>query len=109
MPLSQRLNYQISPLDPGPSNSGNLESTSPPMKQLPSSKMPSATGVAPLIKQEPAEDSVVDEVCLRWNSHHSNMKTALPNILGREHYVDCTLAAEGKKLKCHRVSYFVIL
>ncbi|GJQ85404.1 hypothetical protein Trydic_g10178 [Trypoxylus dichotomus] len=44
-----------------------------------------------------------DEVCLRWNSHHSNMKCTFPALLRREQYVDCTLTSEGKSLKCHRL------
>lgn len=43
------------------------------------------------------------EVCLQWNSHHSNMKTSLPSLQMREQYVDCTLSAEGKTIKCHKV------
>lgn len=49
---------------------------------------------------------VEEEVCLRWNSHHSNMQTSFPDLLQKEQYVDVTLASEGKMLKCHRVSDF---
>lgn len=65
-------------------------------------------------KQEPApppppppqpqqQQPVEEEVCLRWNSHHSNMQTSFPDLLQKEQYVDVTLASEGKMLKCHRV------
>lgn len=53
----------------------------------------------PLQQQQPVEE----EVCLRWNSHHSNMQTSFPDLLQKEQYVDVTLASEGKMLKCHRV------
>ncbi|KXZ75599.1 hypothetical protein TcasGA2_TC015970 [Tribolium castaneum] len=52
---------------------------------------------------EPPQSPVNEEMCLRWNSHHSNMQTAFPSILSKEQYVDVTLAAEGKTLKCHRL------
>ncbi|KAK9745314.1 BTB/POZ domain [Popillia japonica] len=48
-------------------------------------------------------DSDADEVCLRWNSHHTNMKSTFPSLLQREQYVDVTLTSEGKSLKCHRL------
>ncbi|KAF5275125.1 hypothetical protein FQA39_LY18683 [Lamprigera yunnana] len=44
-----------------------------------------------------------DEVCLRWNSHHSNMQNCFPRLLEKEQYVDVTVMAEGKTLKCHRM------
>ncbi|XP_018569988.1 longitudinals lacking protein, isoforms F/I/K/T-like isoform X2 [Anoplophora glabripennis] len=44
-----------------------------------------------------------EEVCLRWNSHHSNMQSSFPSLLMREQYVDATLVAEGQCLKCHRL------
>ncbi|XP_068900185.1 uncharacterized protein [Tenebrio molitor] len=52
---------------------------------------------------EPPQSPVNEEMCLRWNSHHSNMQKAFPSILSKEQYVDVTLAAEGKTLKCHRL------
>lgn len=60
--------------------------------------------VAPkIVERERPKSPVNEEMCLRWNSHHSNMQTAFPSILSKEQYVDVTLAAEGKMLKCHRV------
>lgn len=65
------------------------------------------TRSAKIAKQvEPPQSPVNEEMCLRWNSHHSNMQTAFPNILSKEQYVDVTLAAEGKTLKCHRVKKY---
>lgn len=50
-----------------------------------------------------------EEVCLRWNSHHSNMQTSFPAFLNREQFVDVTLVAEGRTLKCHRVGSDAII
>uniref|UniRef100_A0A1Y1MR24 BTB domain-containing protein n=1 Tax=Photinus pyralis TaxID=7054 RepID=A0A1Y1MR24_PHOPY len=44
-----------------------------------------------------------EEVCLRWNSHHSNMQSSFPRLLEKEQYVDVTLIADGQSLKCHRM------
>lgn len=44
-----------------------------------------------------------EEVCLRWNSHHSNMQSNFPRLLEKEQYVDVTLIADGQSLKCHRM------
>ena len=58
-------------------------------------------------KLDPFQDGSewdAEEVCLRWNSHHSNIKSSFPILLQREQYVDVTLSAEKKMLKCHRVS-----
>ncbi|CAG9770865.1 unnamed protein product [Ceutorhynchus assimilis] len=43
------------------------------------------------------------EVCLKWNSQHTNMQSAFPNLLMKEQYVDATLVSEGKTMKCHRI------
>lgn len=43
------------------------------------------------------------EICLRWTSYHSNMQTVFPSLLNNEHFVDVTLACEGRSIKCHRV------
>ncbi|XP_043481882.1 protein tramtrack, beta isoform-like isoform X2 [Leptopilina heterotoma] len=47
--------------------------------------------------QQPAE------VCLRWNSYHSNMQNSFPSLLDSEQFVDVTLACEGRSLKCHKM------
>lgn len=64
-------------------------------------------------KIEPIESDIMNasntsvpsesEMCLRWNSHHSNMQTIFPNLLQNERYVDVTLAADGQLIKCHKV------
>ncbi|XP_058798988.1 uncharacterized protein LOC131668654 [Phymastichus coffea] len=43
------------------------------------------------------------EVCLRWNSYHSNMQHSFPSLLDSEQFVDVTLACEGRSLKCHKM------
>ncbi|CAH1994410.1 unnamed protein product [Acanthoscelides obtectus] len=43
------------------------------------------------------------DVCLRWNTHHTNMQTTFPSLLLKEQYVDATLVADGQTIKCHRV------
>ncbi|KYN06636.1 Protein bric-a-brac 2 [Cyphomyrmex costatus] len=43
------------------------------------------------------------EVCLRWNSYHSNMQSSFPSLLDTEQFVDVTLACEGQSLKCHKM------
>lgn len=45
----------------------------------------------------------VAEVCLRWNSHHANIKATFPAMLKRKQYVDCTVSADGGKIKCHKL------
>lgn len=43
------------------------------------------------------------EVCLRWNSYHSNMQATFPSLLNNEQFVDVTLACEGRSIKCHKM------
>ncbi|XP_032667833.1 uncharacterized protein LOC116842560 isoform X2 [Odontomachus brunneus] len=50
-----------------------------------------------IIHQQPTE------VCLRWNSYHSNMQNSFPSLLDAEQFVDVTLACEGRSLKCHKM------
>ncbi|CAB3372686.1 Hypothetical predicted protein [Cloeon dipterum] len=49
------------------------------------------------------DDSEPQQVCLRWNSFHSNMETMFPTLLYKEKFVDVTLACEGRLIKCHKV------
>ncbi|XP_011685271.1 PREDICTED: protein tramtrack, beta isoform-like [Wasmannia auropunctata] len=63
-------------------------------------KMPSRqTNQVPhnVVHQQPTE------VCLRWNSYHSNMQNSFPSLLDTEQFVDVTLACEGRSLKCHKM------
>ncbi|KAK4878681.1 hypothetical protein RN001_011187 [Aquatica leii] len=55
------------------------------------------------IPNKNSSDLPPEEVCLRWNSHHSNMQNCFPRLLEKGQYVDVTLIAEGKSLKCHRM------
>ncbi|XP_017888675.1 protein jim lovell-like isoform X3 [Ceratina calcarata] len=50
-----------------------------------------------VVQQQPTE------VCLRWNSYHSNMQNSFPSLLDTEQFVDVTLACEGRSLKCHKM------
>ncbi|XP_044763159.1 neurobeachin-like isoform X2 [Coccinella septempunctata] len=58
-------------------------------------------------QQKPAggevQEPVKEEICLKWNTHHSNMQTAFPALLNKEQYCDVTLVAEGVSLKCHKL------
>lgn len=43
------------------------------------------------------------QFCLRWNNHQSTLISVFDTLLEKETLVDCTLAAEGKSLKAHKV------
>lgn len=43
------------------------------------------------------------QFCLRWNNHQSTLISVFDNLLENGTLVDCTLAAEGKFLKAHKV------
>ncbi|XP_060655377.1 longitudinals lacking protein, isoforms N/O/W/X/Y-like isoform X4 [Drosophila nasuta] len=43
------------------------------------------------------------QFCLRWNNHQSTLISVFDTLLENETLVDCTLAAEGKFLKAHKV------
>ncbi|XP_014256826.1 uncharacterized protein LOC106670755 [Cimex lectularius] len=53
--------------------------------------------------QQTAQLPQPPEVCLKWNSYHSNMRATFPNLLNNEQFVDVTLACEGRSIKCHKV------
>ncbi|XP_063930516.1 midasin-like isoform X3 [Zophobas morio] len=98
MPLQERLSKVAAQEKMAAGAAGPLKS-----QPLSPTKL-KVTRQSPKAKQvEPPQSPVNEEMCLRWNSHHSNMQTAFPNILSKEQYVDVTLAAEGKTLKCHRL------
>uniref|UniRef100_A0A1B6E3Z9 BTB domain-containing protein n=1 Tax=Clastoptera arizonana TaxID=38151 RepID=A0A1B6E3Z9_9HEMI len=44
-----------------------------------------------------------DHFCLRWNNHQSTLVSVFDDLLESETLVDCTLAADGKYLKAHKV------
>ncbi|KAL1501573.1 hypothetical protein ABEB36_006872 [Hypothenemus hampei] len=99
MPLQQRLSQsqgEPSHLTP---NQESLLQTLPlsptKLKVTRQSKPTSSSMVAPMPQSS--------QVCLKWNSHHNNMQTSFPNLLLKEQYVDVTLVADGKTLKCHRM------
>lgn len=43
------------------------------------------------------------QFCLRWNNHQNTLISVFDTLLEGEILVDCTLAAEGKFLKAHKV------
>ncbi|XP_061378296.1 longitudinals lacking protein, isoforms A/B/D/L-like isoform X3 [Danaus plexippus] len=43
------------------------------------------------------------QFCLRWNNHQSTLVSVFDTLLVKEIHVDCTLAAEGRTLKAHKV------
>ncbi|XP_043527229.1 longitudinals lacking protein-like isoform X23 [Frieseomelitta varia] len=52
-------------------------------------------------KPEKMEDD--QQFCLRWNNHQSTLIQNFDTLLESGTLVDCTLAAEGKYLKAHKV------
>ncbi|GLV38434.1 uncharacterized protein CBL_13015 [Carabus blaptoides fortunei] len=81
----------------------NLESVQNPLQS--SQSVLKSRNVASPSSSGPPESSLGPdaEVCLRWNSYHSNMQTVFPTLMTNEKYVDVTLFAEGKSLKCHKL------
>lgn len=45
----------------------------------------------------------MQQYCLRWKYHHSNLQTMFSQLLDREAFCDVTLACEGQTLRAHRV------
>lgn len=43
------------------------------------------------------------QYCLKWNNHQNNMLRVFMRLLGSEQFTDVTLAAEGKRIKCHKM------
>lgn len=50
----------------------------------------------------------VQEFCLRWNNHQSNLVSAFYDLKLGEDFVDVTLACEGRCLQAHKVSIFTL-
>ena len=44
------------------------------------------------------------QYCLKWNNHQNNMLRVFTRLFGQEQFTDVILAAEGKHIKCHKVS-----
>ena len=45
------------------------------------------------------------QYCLKWNNHQSNMLRVFTRLLSHQHFTDVILCAEGKNIKCHKVSF----
>ncbi|XP_049942942.1 protein bric-a-brac 1-like isoform X3 [Schistocerca serialis cubense] len=43
------------------------------------------------------------QFCVKWNSYTTNLQNVFPRLLSSEHFVDLTLACEGRMIKCHKV------
>ncbi|XP_044737209.1 longitudinals lacking protein, isoforms H/M/V isoform X41 [Chrysoperla carnea] len=43
------------------------------------------------------------QFCLKWNNHQSTLVSVFDSLLRRNQLLDCTLAAEGRSLKAHKV------
>lgn len=43
------------------------------------------------------------QFCLRWNNHQSTLISVFDTLLENGTLVDCTLAAEGKFIRAHKV------
>ncbi|XP_059484267.1 protein tramtrack, beta isoform-like isoform X5 [Neocloeon triangulifer] len=102
------------PILPKPSTSAMtppyLDSPQQTQQQQPRPQQPKTPKAAPkpkaTVSQQPIvenDDSEPQQVCLRWNSFHSNMETMFPTLLYKEKFVDVTLACEGRIIKCHKV------
>ena len=77
-----------------------------PLVSQPSPKPVIAKPAPPRPVSPPQPPPPPPEVCLRWNSYHSNMQATFPSLLNNEQFVDVTLACEGRSIKCHKVSAF---
>lgn len=112
-PLQQQTPQASPQSQPQPSPPPNLsqkKSGLPPLAPKPSgAKLPQSGGSSSAtIKQLPKllpKPQSPPEVCLRWNSYHSNMQNTFPSLLNNEQFVDVTLACDGRSIKCHKVSY----
>lgn len=64
----------------------------------------SQQGPVPSAQPPPVPPVSIEEISLKWNSYQSNMQNMFPNLLSKEQYVDATLVADGRAIKCHRAS-----
>ncbi|XP_019875972.2 uncharacterized protein LOC109603910 isoform X1 [Aethina tumida] len=96
MPLDQRLKQ-------APELPQNAEPVLQSQPLSPTKLKVTRQKLQPPVVRPPTPPPVNEEVCLRWNSHHQNMQNSFPSLLLKEQYVDVTLVAEGKTLKCHRL------
>jgi hypothetical protein len=44
------------------------------------------------------------QYCLKWNNHQNNLLRVFSRLLGQEQFTDVIVAAEGRHVKCHKVS-----
>ena len=53
---------------------------------------------------QPTNSAEEAQYCLRWKNHKNNMMDVFNRLLGDEHFTDVLLAAEGRKIRAHKVS-----
>ncbi|XP_069684520.1 protein bric-a-brac 2-like isoform X5 [Periplaneta americana] len=100
--------FQEVPQQAPPGTKQVVAPTPPVKKSLPQvsqpSPKPAITKPAPPRPVSPPQPPPPPpEVCLRWNSYHSNMQATFPSLLNNEQFVDVTLACEGRSIKCHKM------
>lgn len=44
-----------------------------------------------------------EHFCLKWNNHQTTLVSVFDKLLECESLVDCTLAADGRYMKAHKV------
>ncbi|XP_019763804.2 uncharacterized protein LOC109540073 isoform X2 [Dendroctonus ponderosae] len=100
MPLQQRLSQSFNqePFAAQPDQESVLQSLALSPTKLKVTRQ-GKSSTQPLTSQVPPPQ----EVCLKWNTHHINMQSAFPTLLTKGQYVDATLVAEGRTLKCHKM------
>lgn len=48
-------------------------------------------------------EMVEQHFCLRWNNYRTNITAEFETLREGEHFVDVTLACDGRQLKAHKV------
>lgn len=79
----------------------------PVSKQSPALSNTSTNNTESPIPRDVNEENDSDEVCLRWNSHYSNMKKTFPSLLNMERFIDCTITTDKGTIKCHQVRSYI--
>lgn len=107
--MGEIVSYVAVPQQAPPGTKPAVAPSPPVKKTLPLVSQPSpkpviAKPAPPRPVSPPQPPPPPPEVCLRWNSYHSNMQATFPSLLNNEQFVDVTLACEGRSIKCHKVS-----
>ena len=54
--------------------------------------------------QEVSQNSSDAQYSLKWNNHQNNMISVFNRLLGNEQFTDVLIAAEGRKIRAHKVN-----